>query len=124
MSVATLCDHKCRIWRRTETSGPRRETVVSYAVPEGYESLDCFATRRRSVLTDSGGGLQPTGQRTVFLADTSLTWVDRDIVEIYEGPSIFASSMRLEVVSITVPRGNHVELIANEWDGRLPGDGA
>lgn len=120
MSVAGLCDHTCRIWRRTESKGARRETVGTYAIPDGYSELDCAFTRRRSVLADSGAGLQPVGQRTVYLPYPDLTWKDRDIVEIYAGPSIYDMAMRLEVVSIAIPRGNHVELIVQEWAGRLP----
>lgn len=121
MSVSSLLDHKCRIWRRTETEGARRETVVTYAVPAGYEELDCTFTRRRSVLADTmGTGLQPVGQRTVYLDRTDLVWQDRDIVEVFSGPSIYGAAQRLEVVSIAVPRGHHVELTGNEWAGLLP----
>ncbi len=120
MSVSSLLDHTCRIHRRTETLGARRETVVTYAVPDGYGELGCFVTRRKTVLADSGPGLQPVGQRTVILDRVDLSFEDRDIVEVYAGPSGFSGPQLLEVVSISAPRGNHVELIAHEWDGVLP----
>lgn len=122
MSVSSLLDHTCRIWRRTETTGSRRETVPSYEVPVGYEELDCTFTRRRTVLASDGKGLKPVGQRTVYLDRLDLTWRDRDIVEVFAGPDGFFGPQRLEVVSIAIPRGHHVELITNEWSGKLPGD--
>ena len=119
MSFAGLLDHTCQLWRRTEEVGASREAVVSYAVPTGYETLSCAFTRRRSALVNDGSGLQPVGQRTLFLDRIDLTWQERDVVEIYEGPSLYAGSQFLEVMSISVPRGHHVELIVDEWDGEL-----
>jgi hypothetical protein len=115
-----LLDHVCRVWRRTETLGTRSETVVTYAVPAGYEQLACAVTRRRSVLGDEGTGLKPVGQRTVYLGHDGLTWRDRDVVEVFSGPSLYDGAMRLEVVSIAVPRGHHVELVCEEFAGDLP----
>lgn len=71
-------------------------------------------------MADRGAGLQPVGQRAVYLEEEGLTWQDRDIVEIYDGPSLFFGVMTLEVVSIAIPRGHHVELTCEEWDGLLP----
>lgn len=122
MSFSGLLDHQCRIWRRTESPGTMGQTEVTYAVPIGYEALWCAFTRRKSVLADSGAGLQPVGQRTIYLEEMGLTWQDRDIVEIYEGPSVFVGAMRLELVSVSVPRGHHVEITGQEWDGILPTD--
>lgn len=120
MSFASLLDHTCRIWRRTETLGSRRETTVGYAVPAGYDALPCAFTRRSTGLVDRGAGLQPAGQRTVYLNHTGLVWHDRDVVSIYAGPSIYIDAMLLEVVSIAIPRGHHVELTGVEFDGKLP----
>ena len=95
---------------------------MTYAVPTGYAELPCAFTRRRSVLANTmGTGLQPVGQRTIYLDRTDLVWQDRDVVEVYEGPSIYGgAAQRLEVVSITVPRGHHVELTGQEFAGLLP----
>ncbi len=119
MSVSSLLDHTCRIYRRTESLSTLRETVVIYEVLDGYDDLPCFFTRRRTVMGDSGAGLQPVGQRTVFLDRLDLTYQDRDIVEVFAGPAGFSGPQRLEVVSRSMPRGNHVELIVQEWNGIL-----
>jgi hypothetical protein len=120
MSLAQLLDHTCRVYRRTESLSARRQTVVSYEVPDGYEELPCTFTRRRTVLGDAGSGLTPVGQRSVYLDRTDLAWQDRDVVEVYAGPAGFVGPQRLEVVSISIPRGHHVELICEEFSGSLP----
>jgi len=119
MSFSGLLDHTCKIWRRTEVVGDRREAVVTFTVPAGYFGLPCAFTRRRASLVNDGSGLQAVGQRTLFLDRVDLVWQERDIVEIYEGPSLFDGPQRLEVISMSVPRGHHVELLIDEWDGEL-----
>ena len=121
MSFTGLLDHACRLWRRTESVGTRREATVSFVVPLGYEFLPCAFTRRRSSLVDDGSGLQPVGQRTLYLDNVDLVWYERDVISIFEGPSLFDGEQLLEIISIAVPRGHHVELLVDEFDGDLPG---
>lgn len=114
-----LLDHRARILRRVEERGDRLETEVSYYVPSGMDDVPVFVTRRRTILADKGTGLQPVGQRTVFVGDVSLVFEDRDIVQVVEGPAGFQGPENLEVVSRAKPRGHHTELLVEDYAGAI-----
>jgi hypothetical protein len=40
----------------------------------------------------------------------------RDIVELITGPNAPA---KLEVISMDRPRGHHIELVCDEWEGKI-----
>lgn len=120
MSIEELCDHTCRVLRRTEDQGEHLDTEVTYSVPAGLEAVPCTFTRRRSILSDNGTGLQASGQRRVFIPDVVLTFQNRDIIQVYAGPEGFQPIENLEVVSISKPRGHHTELVVEEYDGHIP----
>lgn len=96
------------------------DTAVSYEVPAGMADLPCTFTRRRTVLGDRGTGLQAIGQRTLYFANPSLTFFNRDLIEVTGGPDGVQVPQVLEVVSIAKPRGHHVELLVEEFAGAVP----
>lgn len=114
-----LLDHTCRVWRKTEALGDYRETIKTLA--EAYDDVPCFFRRRDTVISDQAPGTRPVGDRMVFM-DTGPTIRDRDVVEITAGPEVDESSdaLLLEVESVAVPRGHHIELRCVEYRGEVP----
>ena len=114
-----LLDHRCRVWRLTETLGDYRETVT--AREEVYSGVPCFFRRRDTVLANQEPGVRPFGDRMVYTR-TDYVFRDRDVLEITSGPEVDASSdaLLLEVESVAVPRGHHVELRCVEYEGTVP----
>ena len=114
-----LLDHTCRVWRLTETLGDYRETVTARS--EVYDDLPCFFRRRDTVMSAGAPGTRPVGDRMVYL-DTGPVIRDRDVIEITGGPEIDESSdaLLLEVESVAVPRGHHIELRCVEYKGTVP----
>ena len=119
MSITHLLDHTCNVWRRSESLGTYRETVPGYEQVEGGQGLGCTFQRRNTVLGDLGPGQEPVGDRRVYL-DVGFNFQDQDVVEIVSGPAGFQGPQLLEVESIAVPRGHHVELRCTEYNGKLP----
>src|SRR5690554_6183626 len=114
MSIGHLLDHTCNIYRLTESLGQFRETVNSYALV--YEDVPCTFQRRDTVINRDGPGLRATGDRVIYLELGPLLR-DRDVVSVFEGPAGFEGPQNLEVESIAVPRGHHIELRCVEFDG-------
>jgi hypothetical protein len=56
--------------------------------------------------------------------DVGPVFQNRDIVQVTDGPVGFVGPQLLEVESIAVPRGHHIELRATEWLGTLPVEGS
>ena len=111
--IGHLLDHTCRIWRPSRSLGAARQEVVCHAVAEA--SLPCAANRKRSVLALQQGGLGDSGQRMVYL-DLGANVEERDVVELLTGPNAPAL---LEVISKDTPRGHHIELTCDEWEGKI-----
>jgi hypothetical protein len=114
MSYSGLLDHTARIWRRDETLGTYRETVMSYTVQ--YHGPPCTLRRKRSVLSEAGPGIVDSGERTVYFKRDILLQ-KRDLVELVTGPDAPAW---LEVESASRPRGHHTEARCSEWSGDTP----
>ena len=122
---AHLLDHVANVFRLTETRGTYRETVQSYA--EVYSGLPCTFQRRDTVISKDGPGERPVGDRRVYFnvdATTGPFFRDRDVVEIVSGPAGFVGPQLLEVESIAIPRGHHIELRAVEFKGTVRGTGS
>lgn len=117
MSVSSLLDHVGNVWRLTHDRGDFGETVNDYQLV--YERVDLTFQRRNTVLGSLGPGQKPVGDRRVYL-DVGPNFEDRDVVEVIEGPAGFVGPQLLEVESIAVPRGHHVELRCTEFSGELP----
>lgn len=116
MGIGHLLDHTCNVWRLVPSRGTFGETVNQYQ--KVYSSLPLTFTRRSTVLGALGPGLTPSGDRSVYL-DTGPAFQDRDVVEVTDGPMGFVGPQLLEVESIAVPRGHHIELRCSEFSGDL-----
>lgn len=117
MGIGHLLDHTCDVYRIVRTKGDFRETVNSYE--KVYEGLPCTFQRRNTTLGMLGPGEKPVGDRRVYL-DVGPAFEDNDIVSVVTGPTGFVGPQNLQVESIAVPRGHHIELRGTEWSGDLP----
>lgn len=120
--IGHLLDHVCNVWRLVEEIGEEfRETRNYYTAV--YEGVDCTFQRRDTVLGNQDPGSRPVGDRRIYF-DVGPLFQDRDVVEIVSGPDGFQGPQLLEVESIAVPRGHHIELRAVEFRGELTTDGS
>jgi hypothetical protein len=117
MGIGHLLDHTCNVWRLVRTKGDYHETVNTYE--RVYDSVPCTAQRRNTTLGLAGPGEKPVGDRRIYL-DTGPLFEDNDVVSIVAGPTGFVGPQNLQVESVAVPRGHHIELRGTEWSGALP----
>lgn len=117
MGIGHLLDHTCNVYRISRSLGDFRETVNEHVLV--YEDVPCTFQRRNTSLGLLGPGQKAVGDRRVYF-DTGPLFEDNDIVSIVTGPEGFVGPQNLEVESIAVPRGHHIELRATEWVGDLP----
>lgn len=122
MPIEHLCDHTCRVLRRVESEGDHLDTQVSYQI--ALAAVPCTFTRRQTVMSNTGTGLQPVGQRRLFISDVTTIFRDRDVIQVYAGPEGYQPIENLEVVSISKPRGHHTELVCEEFHGHMEEEGA
>lgn len=115
MGIGHLFDHTADVYRRVESLGPTyRETVTNYV--RVHTAVPCTGQRRLTVWGQRGAGDRPVGDRRVYF-DTGTFFEDLDIVSIVSGPTDFVGPQNLEVESIAIPRGHHIELRASEFRG-------
>lgn len=119
MTFSSLLDHVADVYRLTESKGEDfGETVKSYSIPSGGADRDCTFTRRDTVIGGTEGGQRKVGDRTMFF-ETGFDFQDRDVIYVKSGPTGFQGPVLLEVESIAVPRGHHVELRVVEFEGTI-----
>lgn len=121
VTIAHLLDHVMNVWRRSEDLDEFRATEQSHA--KVHEDVDCTFQRRNTVMAEDPPGVRARGDRRVYL-DVGPEFRDRDVLEVVSGPAGFVGPQLLEVESIAVPRGHHVELRCTEFKGTLPAEGS
>lgn len=127
LSIGHLLDHVANVYRLTESiGGTYREVQQSYAVV--YSALPCTFQRRDTVVSADGPGERAVGDRRIYFdveEPAGPLFEDRDVIEIVSGPTGFRGPQLLEVESIAVPRGHHIEIRATEFKGDVqPGGGS
>lgn len=121
MGITGLLDHTANYWRLTETKGTEFRETIQTLVQVNADPIPCTFQRRDTLLGQQGPGLRAIGDRRVYF-DTGPLFEDRDVIELVSGPTGFVGPQLLEVESIAIPRGHHIELRCTEFKGELPPD--
>lgn len=116
--IGHLCDHVARIWTLTEEPDSMMSRRRVYEVLPINAAVHCAINRKNTAIGQMPPGRTPVGDR-MFYCDIGPEFGEMSVIEVFEGPD---APSRIEVQSVTRPRGHHVEARGSEFRGKLPGD--
>lgn len=113
MSVDGLLDHVGDLYRSATVSN-------AYGVSDDFAretaGLRAGVQRADATLRNTGAGDVSGGTHRIFFA-ASADVQARDVLDVTSGRE---APVKLRVLSVTKPRGHHVEAMAEVWEGALP----
>lgn len=119
MSIEGLFDHRAEVWRLEEKRGfaaQNVQTPVPVSLPLTGFNCAVVPPTRGVAEQDFGPGETARGRARLYLG-ISLDLLERDLVRLVAG-SEAPSSWR--VVSLSRPRGHHIEAVVEPWAGEFP----
>lgn len=116
--IGHLCDHTARIWTLTEEKDSLMSRRRVYQVLPINDNIPCAINRKNTAIGQMPPGRTPVGDR-MFYCDLGPEFGETSVIELITGPDAPA---RIEVQSVTRPRGHHIEARGSEFRGKLPPD--
>lgn len=113
MSVESLLDHRLTVKRPGQAE---TDFGVEDAFADVATDVPASVQRADAKLRNAGAGDVEQGTHRIFFgrgADVAA----RDVLDVTAGPE---APVTLRVLSVTKPRGHHVEAAAEVWEGDVP----
>jgi len=113
VSIESLMDHRCTVYRLTETLNELREKVNSYVAAETSQKLALVPPKFSA--DDEGSGESARGSVEGFMPISS-TVQRTDVLDVTSGPE---APLKLLVVNVARPRNHHAEVTLEPFHGSL-----